>query len=119
MIPMQMREINVVGVLFPDFLAVDFREIPPAAPVTRTDEPRIEKQCFAFVFDEHSGVAYTLNFINRFLFGCLFAIFLLIFAYLTAFPRRASLKVFFPARRAKRRFLLAHPRVSGFSARII
>ena len=60
MIPVQMGQINKIRLNILDFGAVNFGKIPPTAPVTRTDEPRIEQERFAFIFNRHSGV--TENF---------------------------------------------------------
>jgi hypothetical protein len=51
MVPVQVRQINVVRLNIVKKIAFDLGKIPPAPPITRPDQPRIEQYRFPLVFN--------------------------------------------------------------------
>ena len=57
MVPVQVREIDIIGLQVLDELGWRFGKIPPASPVARTDQPRIGNDPHAVVVHAQAGVA--------------------------------------------------------------
>src|SRR5271165_2338127 len=62
MIPMQMGEVNELGMQIVDQARIGFRKIPPTAPVARANQPRIANQAHAIVLGEKTRMAQDREF---------------------------------------------------------
>ena len=67
MIPMQMRQVNIIRLYTIQKLAFDLRKVPPTPPITRPDQPRIEQDRTPLILHQKTRMAENseLHFIRN------------------------------------------------------